>query len=106
MDSAFTVTTGKLPHESWVRADMAASRAAKAASRAAEKAEKAAEKASRERRKAVEKASRERRKAALRSKKAAVRNTRETFKHLPGTSGGRRTRRNKSALRKTRRSRK
>lgn len=95
MASAFTVTTGKLPHESWVRADMAASRAAKAASRAAEKAEKAAEKASRERRK-----------AALRSKKAAVRNTRETFKLLPGTSGGRRTRRNKSALRKTRRSRK
>lgn len=54
-------------------------------------------------RNAKEKASRERRKAALRAKKAAVRNTRETFKQLPGTSGGRRTRR---TLRKTRRSRK
>ena len=45
MDSVFNnIPTGKLPHESWVRADerakMAASRAAKAASRAAEKAEK------------------------------------------------------------------
>ena len=57
---------------------------------------RAAEKASRE----AEKASRQAKKAALRAKKTALRNVRETFKQLPGTSGGRRTRRN------TRRSRK
>ena len=49
---------------------------------------------------AAEKTSRQAKKAALRAKKAALRNVRETFKQLPGTSGGRRTRR------KTRRSRK
>lgn len=49
---------------------------------------------------ALEKASRQAKKAALRAKKTALRNVRETFKQLPGTSGGRRTRRN------TRRSRK
>ena len=51
-------------------------------------------------RRSAEKASREAKKAALRAKKTALRNVRETFKQLPGTSGGRRTRRN------TRRSRK
>ena len=47
----------------------------------------------------AEKEARRAKKASLRAKKAAVRSARETFKQLPGTSGGRRSR-------KTRRSRK
>ena len=49
---------------------------------------------------ALEKEARQAKKAALRAKKAALRNVRETFKQLPGTSGGRRTRRNTRRARK------
>ena len=46
---------------------------------------------------ALEKEARRAKKASLRAKKAALRNVRETFKQLPGTSGGRRSRNTRRA---------